>query len=196
MSTETYRPALDDPNAWVPYRYYPSNVAAIIFVVAFSATTFLHTFQLFRKKTWYFIPLIIGGFCMSPSHPIHTLHRQRKVLTNLEVEIIGFIGRILSHNDLWALGPFIMQSLLILIAPALFAASIYIILGRIILLVDGERYSLVRRKWLTKMFVAGDVLSFLLQGAGKPPRRARQISTHVLIVYVWNRWWHPSSRNS
>lgn len=50
---------------------------------------------------------------------------------------------------------------------ALFAASIYIILGRIILLVDGERYSLVRQKWLTKLFVAGDVLSFLLQGAGE-----------------------------
>jgi hypothetical protein len=59
-----------------------------------------------------------------------------------------------------------MQSLLILIAPALFAASIYIILGRIILLVDGEEYSLVRRKWLTKVFVVGDVLSFMMQGAG------------------------------
>jgi uncharacterized membrane protein YraQ (UPF0718 family) len=59
-----------------------------------------------------------------------------------------------------------MQSLLILLAPALFAASIYIILGRIILLVDGERYSPVRQKWLTKVFVTGDVFSFLLQGAG------------------------------
>lgn len=73
----------------------------------------------------------------------------------------------MSHDDLWALGPFIIQSLFILIAPALFAASIYIILGRIILLVDGERYSLVRQKWLTKIFVTGDVISFMLQGAGK-----------------------------
>ncbi|KAH7385508.1 RTA1 like protein-domain-containing protein [Phaeosphaeria sp. MPI-PUGE-AT-0046c] len=147
MSTEEYHPALDDPTAWVPYRYHPSNVAAIIFVVAFSATTLLHVFQLFKKRTWYFIPLVVGGI----------------------FEIVGFIGRILSHNDLWALGPFsrqVMQSLLILIAPALFAASIYIILGRIILLVDGERYALVRQKWLTKIFVAGDVFSFLLQGAG------------------------------
>jgi hypothetical protein len=60
-----------------------------------------------------------------------------------------------------------MQSLLILIAPALFAASIYIILGRIILLVDGEKYALVRRKWLTRVFVAGDVASFFMQGAGE-----------------------------
>jgi hypothetical protein len=63
MSAETYRPALDDPTAWVPYRYYPSNVAAIIFVVAFSATTLLHVFQVLKKRTWYFIPLVVGGVC-------------------------------------------------------------------------------------------------------------------------------------
>ena len=84
---------------------------------------------------------------------------------------MGYIGRILSTNDLWALGPFIMQSLLLLIAPALFAASIYIILGRIILLVGDERYPLICRKWLTKMFVAGDVISFLVQAGGVEYKR-------------------------
>ncbi|KAF5971562.1 RTM1-like protein [Fusarium bulbicola] len=58
-----------------------------------------------------------------------------------------------------------MQSVLILIAPALFAASIYMILGRIILLTEGEHHSLIRRKWLTKIFVFGDVASFMLQNA-------------------------------
>ncbi|KAH8725632.1 RTA1 like protein-domain-containing protein [Phaeosphaeriaceae sp. PMI808] len=144
MSHQTHHPALNDPNAWVPYRYSPSNVAAIIFVTAFFLTTFLHIVQLVKKKTWYFIPFVIGGL----------------------LEASGYIGRIISHNDLWALGPYIMQSLLILIAPALLAASIYIILGRIISLVDGQRYLLVPQRWLTKVFVAGDVLSFMLQGAG------------------------------
>jgi hypothetical protein len=88
------------------------------------------------------------------------------VLTILIVEVVGYVGRILSTNDLWALGPFIMQSLLLLIAPALFAASIYIVLGRIILLVDGEQHSLIRQKWLTKIFVTGDVISFLVQAGG------------------------------
>jgi len=59
-----------------------------------------------------------------------------------------------------------MQAVLLLVAPALFAASIYIILGHIILLVDGEQYSLIRKKWLTKIFVTGDVLSFLVQSGG------------------------------
>ena len=59
-----------------------------------------------------------------------------------------------------------MQTLSILIAPAFFAASIYMILGRLIVLVDGESHSPIRVKWLTKIFVGGDVLSFLAQSAG------------------------------
>jgi hypothetical protein len=55
---------------------------------------------------------------------------------------------------------------LILVAPALFAASIYMELGRIILLTDGEQHSIIPKKWLTKIFVIGDVISFLLQAAG------------------------------
>jgi hypothetical protein len=40
------------------------------------------------------------------------------------------------------------------------------VLGRIIVLTDGEAHSLIRVKWLTKVFVAGDVISFLGQSAG------------------------------
>ncbi|KAF7588620.1 hypothetical protein BBP40_005458 [Aspergillus hancockii] len=40
------------------------------------------------------------------------------------------------------------------------------LLGRIILVLQAESYALLKKKWLTKIFVTGDVLSFLLQGAG------------------------------
>jgi hypothetical protein len=102
-----------------------------------------------------------------PPNIIHSLNTL-KTYTNIGiiVEMIGYIGRIISTKDIWALGPFIMQSILLLVAPALFAASIYIILGRIILLTDGEKHSLIRQKWLTKIFVAGDVISFLVQSGG------------------------------
>lgn len=59
-----------------------------------------------------------------------------------------------------------MQSCLLLIAPALFAASIYMTLGRIMVLMHGEHHSIIRVNWLTKIFVAGDVLSFLMQSSG------------------------------
>lgn len=39
-------------------------------------------------------------------------------------------------------------------------------LGRIIMLVHGERHSLIRLSWLTKIFVGGDILSFLMQASG------------------------------
>lgn len=60
-----------------------------------------------------------------------------------------------------------MQSTLLLVAPALFAASIYMELGRIIHLVKGQKFALIRVNWMTKIFVAGDVLSFFMQAAGK-----------------------------
>jgi hypothetical protein len=67
----------------------------------------------------------------------------------------------------WTTGPYIIQSLLLLLAPTLFAASIYMVLGRIIRLTDGEEHSLIRANFLTKVFVAGDVLSFLNQSGGQ-----------------------------
>jgi hypothetical protein len=59
-----------------------------------------------------------------------------------------------------------MQSILLLLGPALLAASIYMILGRLIVLLDAGHLSLIRTKWLTKVFVIGDVLSFLAQSGG------------------------------
>jgi len=81
---------------------------------------------------------------------------------------MGYAARAKSGSESpdWTLGPYIIQSLLLLVAPALFAATIYMQLGRIIILVQGESRALVRKKWLTKIFVTGDVLSFMLQGGG------------------------------
>jgi tellurite resistance protein TehA-like permease len=46
-------------------------------------------------------------------------------------------------------------------------------LGRIILLTKGEHHSMIPERWLTKIFVVGDVASFMMQGAGKSRKRAR-----------------------
>lgn len=65
------------------------------------------------------------------------------------------------------MGPYIIQQLFLVLAPSLFAASIYMALGRIVLLTDGDRYlPFVRRQWITRLFVVGDVICFLMQGGG------------------------------
>lgn len=62
--------------------------------------------------------------------------------------------------------PFIIQSTLILVAPALFAASVYMVLGRVIRSINGEALSVIPVKWLTTIFVCGDVVSFMVQASG------------------------------
>jgi hypothetical protein len=60
----------------------------------------------------------------------------------------------------------VIQAILILVAPALYAASIYMILGRLVRALHSESLSIIPIKWMTKMFVVGDVVSFLLQSGG------------------------------
>lgn len=66
----------------------------------------------------------------------------------------------------WTMMPYIMQSILLLLGPTFFAASIYMILGRIIRLTNGEAHSVVRATLVTKIFLVGDILSFFAQSAG------------------------------
>jgi len=134
--------ARDEENVY--YEYDPSVAAAAIFAALFGISAVVHTVQAVRKRAAFMTPFIIGAF----------------------FEAVGYIARSLSAKDTTARAPFIVQILLPLLAPALFAASIYMVLGRIILLTDGEKYSLVRRTWLTKIFVTSDVLTFLLQCGG------------------------------
>lgn len=43
------------------YRYDPSMVAALIFILLFIAITGLHLYQLVRTKAWFFTCFVIGG---------------------------------------------------------------------------------------------------------------------------------------
>ena len=84
-------------------------------------------------------------------------------------ESVGYIGRAISSSENpgpYALGPFVTQSVLLLVAPAFLAASIYMELGRIVLMTGGDTVLFIRRTWLTKIFVTGDVICFLLQAGG------------------------------
>ncbi|CAG8983345.1 hypothetical protein HYALB_00000512 [Hymenoscyphus albidus] len=126
------------------WKYEPSVAAAAIFMVLFIGTTFFHVYQMIRKRSLFFVPLVIGGV----------------------FEFLGYLGRILAHNNQTSLSFYIMQTLLLLVAPALFAASIYMILGRMIAHTKAESLAPIRRTWLTKIFVLGDVFSFLVQAGG------------------------------
>ncbi|TKA79605.1 hypothetical protein B0A55_03361 [Friedmanniomyces simplex] len=145
-------------NGFEYYHYAPSMGAAILFIILFGLATSLHFAQMIRSRTWFMIPFVIGGV----------------------FETIGYVGRALSASQspgAYTLGPYIIQNLLTLVAPALFAASIYMELGRIVLMINGDKALFIRRTWLTKIFVGGDVFSFLLQGGGGGLMGSGQISS-------------------
>ncbi|CVK85480.1 hypothetical protein FPRO06_07415 [Fusarium proliferatum] len=126
------------------YRYDPSLPAAVVSTVVFAVLSILHTWRLIRVRAYYFTPFVVGGF----------------------FETVGYAGRIWSHFDKLSVGGFVLQAIPILVAPALFAASIYMILGRLIRTVGAAHLSLVPVKWVTRIFVTGDVIAFSLQAGG------------------------------
>jgi hypothetical protein len=134
------------------YHYSPSLPAACVFAVVFGVSALWHAFQLARHRTWYFIPCLAGAV----------------------FEIVGYAARGVSRGQAPdpTLAPYVVQTLLILVAPALFAATIYMVLGRIIVSVgvgvDASEapYSLIKPRWLTKVFVTSDVVTFFVQLGG------------------------------
>ncbi|OHF01553.1 RTA1 protein [Colletotrichum orchidophilum] len=133
-------------NSFKLYHYDPTIVGAVIFILLFLGSSLFHFWQLVRARCWFLLPLAIGGI----------------------MQVTGYAARAKSGNESpdYTLGPYIMQAILLLVAPALYAATIYMELGRIITVIDGEGHALIRKEWMTKIFVTGDVLSFILQGGG------------------------------
>lgn len=82
------------------------------------------------------------------------------------VEFVGYATRASAHNKTGKLMPFAVQNTMILLAPVLFATSVYMTLGRVVRAVNGEKHLVIRPNWLTKFFVTGDILSLAIQGSG------------------------------
>lgn len=163
MSNEN---SLDTVNGSTIYHYTPSSSLATGFCVAFGVSTALHIYQAVLTKSWYMLPIIIGG----------------------AFETIGYVGRLLGANEApdYALAPYIVQAILILVAPTLIAASIYMVMGHIIHATDGEKHSMIRERVFTKLFVLGDITSFMVQSTGasmltKKEQKQKDAGSYIII---------------
>lgn len=82
------------------------------------------------------------------------------------VETVGYIGRALAYNATGTLLPYVLQSTLLLLGPILFAASLYMTLSRLVRALDAAHCAIITPRWLTRIFVFGDVFSFIIQASG------------------------------
>ncbi|EPS45343.1 hypothetical protein H072_621 [Dactylellina haptotyla CBS 200.50] len=124
------------------WKFLPSIPIALVFLFLFGVATVALSWRIYKTKTWYCIVFAVGGF----------------------FQVIGYGARIYCHWNTNLIGAYVVQSTFILLAPVLYAASIYMVLGRLVSSARAGHLSIVRPTRLTKIFVAGDILSLTVQG--------------------------------
>ncbi|CAO2658308.1 Nn.00g060310.m01.CDS01 [Neocucurbitaria sp. VM-36] len=134
----------DCPVEGTLYGYYPSIGANAFFAAFFGICLIVQLGLGIRYKTWTFMIALTLG-CLG--------------------ELIGYIGRILLWNNPFDELGFQIQICCLIISPAFVSAGIYLTLKHIVISF-GESWSRLRPAWYTYIFIAGDILSLVLQGAG------------------------------
>ncbi|ANB15147.1 Rta1p [Sugiyamaella lignohabitans] len=140
------------------FGFNPSVAACVVFIVVFTILSAAHIYLVAKKRVLYFSVFCIGGV----------------------FEVLGYITRIISGHRPSEVGPYAAQTLFILLPPCFFAASIYMTLGRLIRYLHVEDLSPMKLKIITPIFVFGDVLSLLLQGAGGGIQASGGAHNHTL----------------
>lgn len=86
--------------------------------------------------------------------------------------MIGYVARALAYNATGSMAFFIIQAIFLLLPPVLFAATLYMVYGRVVRSVGGERFSMISPLWTTQFFVIADVVCLNIQstGAGLTPK--------------------------
>ncbi|KAF2225151.1 RTA1 like protein-domain-containing protein [Elsinoe ampelina] len=127
------------------YQYRPSLPANIIFLVIFSLLGLAHLIRglRWRKERSFTLFMILG--CIS--------------------EVLGYVGRLLLWRNPFSFTGFMMQICLITFAPVFYCAAIYVLLSRVVRLLD-VGLSRFAPRWWYAIFIPADLVSLVLQAAG------------------------------
>ncbi|KIW17700.1 hypothetical protein PV08_04895 [Exophiala spinifera] len=131
----------DDQQYWL---YDPSRKLADVAAVVFAILAIAHLILLIIRRYWFCLPYALGAL----------------------LEVAGYVFRDLSSRHQDKLYLYAAQQIFILVAPALFAAAVYMTLGRLMRATGCTHLSPVRITWLTKIFVLSDILCFFVQAIG------------------------------
>ncbi|KAM0452974.1 hypothetical protein ACHAPV_007479 [Trichoderma viride] len=132
------------PVEWSILSYQPSLASNIVFAALFAVIGLVHFYLGFRWRTWGFtIPMLVG--CIT--------------------EIIGYIGRILLHNNPFSYPGFLIQIICLTIAPVFYTASIYVTLSQSITYLAPE-LSRFKPQLFYYIFIPFDIVCLALQAAG------------------------------
>ncbi|KAH0846756.1 hypothetical protein AYO21_07877 [Fonsecaea monophora] len=131
------------------YNYVPSFAASVIFLVLYGAASITNLGMMFWHRSWFWWSM---NFAVA-------------------MEFVGYLTRSISIKNLDGKSVFIVQTVMILVAPAVMAAACYMAFGRVVLWVVPPRFQTARHLWvparrITPVFVGSDVFSFFVQVIG------------------------------
>ena len=140
---------------------------AVLGVALFAIATIVHGAQLFRYRTWYFTPIIIGTI----------------------MEVVGYAFRSLSAKvDPYNVLDFVLQYFFIVVAPVFFSAAIYTILSVLINRL-GRQYAPLSPRLILIIFITCDVISTIVQvmgaaliGVKESKRESPDMPNHILTA--------------
>lgn len=77
----------------------------------------------------------------------------------------GYLARSVSANDETLVNPFLVQIIVLTIAPAFIMAGVYYMLGRQLVYI-GPGYSWLKPRWFSYIYISCDVISLVIQAVG------------------------------
>ncbi|KAI8687270.1 hypothetical protein NCS56_00299500 [Fusarium sp. Ph1] len=135
----------DKESIWM---YNPSFALAIIGTIVYSIIFLVISYlTLIKYRAWFFIVVVIGS----------------------AIEVAAYILRSYSAKNQSELGPFVNTLTFTVLAPVFIAAGNYLLISRLILAVlppSRHRILKIPGRRLTPIFVACDIVAFLVQGSG------------------------------
>lgn len=131
----------DDANY---YHFYLNRGGNIFYFICYLCLFCYFLGMLYKSRyTWFNVTFIIG----------------------FGLEMVGFIGRLLSFKDDSKLSYYVIQSFCLTVAPAVIMAGIYFLLA-LLIVIHGRQYSYLKPMLYSGIFITIDILSFCIQGAG------------------------------
>jgi hypothetical protein len=146
------------------YGYYP-KLGVNAFLLAWFAILFFASVAIgVWSKTWTYTLALGGGTLL---------------------ETLGYVGRVMMHNNPWNESAFEMQICCIILGPSFFAAAIYLTLKHFVLYC-GPQYSILKPRLYPWVFVGCDFASIVLQAIGGGVASSGGSSNNMKIVNAGN----------
>lgn len=127
-----------------PYLYDLNRGGNIFFLVVFGIIFLFNTLMIVKSRYWWYNVTFFAGYAL---------------------EVIGFIGRIISFKDVEDENAYLTQFVGLTIAPAFIMAGFYFLFAQSVVL-HGRQYSVLKPLWYSYLFITCDILSLVIQAGG------------------------------